>query len=254
MLENLLTYAASLMGIVVIDLVLSGDNALVIGMAARRLPSHRRRIAILLGGAGAIGLRVLFAAIATLLLAVPLLQAAGGALLLWIAWKLLRDHATTHEVAESISVLGALKTIILADVVMSLDNILAVAGASHGSIELLMFGLLLSMPLILFGSSLVATLMNRFSWLELVGAAVLTWTAGSMIVEDQIVGLLLQQEVVIAVLVPMALTALFLGPALSRVLPGGGEGESLAGRLGTALQLSPVVATLRRSGEQRTRK
>ncbi len=252
MLENLLIYLASLMGIVVIDLVLSGDNALVIGMAARRLPSHRRRLAILLGGAGAIGLRVLFAAVAALLLGIPLLQAAGGLLLLWIAWKLLRDHEATHEVAESVSVLGALRTIILADVVMSLDNILAVAGASHGSLELLLFGLMLSMPLILFGSSLVASLMNRMPWLELVGAGVLAWTAGVMILEDAIVGSLLAGVVPLSLLLPMALTAALLVPSLGRLEPVQEGMGRLAAWMNGSPQLSPVVATIRRIGGQRT--
>ncbi len=244
MLENLLAYLTSVLGIVVIDLVLSGDNALVIGMAARRLPYHRRRLAILLGGAGAIVLRVLFAAIAALLLAIPLLQAAGGLLLLWIARKLLRERESSHQVAESVSVLGALRTIVLADVVMSLDNILGVAGASHGSLGLLIFGLLLSMPLILSGSGLVARLMNRLPWLELVGAGVLAWTAGTMIAEDPIVGGLLPLEGALLLLLPALLTVGLLAPSLGRLL----TGEQ--GRARLAMQLAPVVAVLRRRGGQ----
>jgi len=219
MMEELFAFLASLLGIVVIDLVLSGDNALVIGMAARRLPPSRRRLAILLGGAGAITLRVLFAAVATLLLAIPMLQAAGGVLLLGIAWKLLRGRGSPHQVAESGSVLEALRTIVLADMAMSLDNILGVAGASHGSLGLLIFGLMLSMPLILGGSSLIARLMNRLPWLELVGAGVLAWTAGAMIVEDGAVARLLPVEGGLVLLLPATFVLALLAPFLGRLLP-----------------------------------
>ncbi len=222
MLENLLVYLPGLLGIVVIDLVLSGDNAVVIGMAARRLPPDQRRLAILLGGGGAIGLRVLFAAIATVLLAIPLLQVAGGLLLLWIAWRLLRSGRTEHSASEAVSTMGALRTIILADVVMSLDNILAVAGASHGSLGLLAFGLMLSMPLILMGSSVVAAILNRLPWLELVGAGVLTWTAGIMIVEDELLLHVWPYDGALQLL-PALLTMGLLAPSVwDQLLPGRG--------------------------------
>ncbi len=180
-------FIQAIFSIVVIDLVLSGDNAVVIGMAARNLPPDQRRRAIILGAGGAIGLRVLFTALVAVLLGIPLLQAAGGLLLLWIALKLLRDQRQGHDVKEGGSLFEAVRTIILADVVMSLDNILAVGGAAHGSLPLLLFGLALSMPLILFGSSLVATLMNRFAWLVYLGAGVLAYTAAEMILEDPVV-------------------------------------------------------------------
>lgn len=141
-----------------------------------------------MAGSGASGLRVAFAATAALLLQIPLLQATGGLLLLWIAWKLLREGGASHEVAESVTLFGALKTIILADVIMSLDNILAIAGVSQGDVSLLLFGLVLSMPLILFGSGLIATVMNRMPWLSLFGAGILAWTAGTMVLHDKIVG------------------------------------------------------------------
>lgn len=177
----------AVISIVIIDLVLSGDNAVVIGMAARLLPPEQRKRAILLGAVGAVGLRVLFTALVALLLGIPLLQAIGGVLLLWIALKLLWQKEDHKQVSEGSNLFEAVRTIVLADVVMSLDNILAVGGAAHGSLPLLLFGLALSMPIILFGSGLVATMMNRFPWLVYVGSAVLVYTAAEMILEDPLV-------------------------------------------------------------------
>jgi YjbE family integral membrane protein len=175
----------AILSIIVIDLVLSGDNAVVIGMAARSLSVENRRKAIVFGGAGAIGLRILFTALATVLLGIPYLQAIGGALLFYIAYKLLRPQGDGHgEIKEAGSLREAIQTIILADVVMSLDNILAVAGAAHGNIRLLMFGLLLSIPIILFGSELVARLLGRFPAFLYVGAFGLVHAAVAMILHD----------------------------------------------------------------------
>ncbi|MBX6771615.1 MAG: YjbE family putative metal transport protein [Chloroflexi bacterium] len=215
---HLLSILANALSIVVLDLVLSGDNAVVIGLAARRLPPRQRRLAILLGGAGAIGLRVLFAALAAVLLAVPLLQAVGGVLLLWIAWKLLHDEGEEHTPTEGGTLFQALQTIILADAVMSLDNILAIAGVSHGDIIQLLLGLLLSMPIILSGSGLVAMLMNRLPWLVFVGAGILTWTAGGMIQEDAVVGQLIPLDGGFGLIVPLALTLAVLVPSVGRLV------------------------------------
>jgi YjbE family integral membrane protein len=178
---------SKIFGIVVIDLVLSGDNAVVIGMAARRLSERNRRRAILVGGAGAIGLRIVFTALAALLLDIPYLQAGGGVLLLWIAARLVRPQQHGANVDEAGSLGEAIRTIILADLVMSLDNILAVGGAADGELWLLLFGLTLSIPIILFGSDLVARLLGRFPILVFVGAVVLVWTAVRMILEDRLV-------------------------------------------------------------------
>ncbi|HET7036073.1 MAG TPA: YjbE family putative metal transport protein [Thermomicrobiaceae bacterium] len=180
-------FLVSLLGIILINIVLSGDNALVIGMAARNLQPRQRRWAILAGGAAAIVLRVIFTFVAVLLLRVPLLEALGGLLLVWIAFKLLREGEEA-EVAGKESILGAVWTIVFADMVMSLDNMLAVAGAANGSDLLVFIGLLLSMPLILFGATLIARLLNRYSWLMIVGSAVLTITAANMVVSDEVVG------------------------------------------------------------------
>ncbi len=178
----------SLISIVIIDLVLSGDNALVIGMAAHRLPPRQRRWAIIIGGAGAIVLRIIFTALAALLLTVPYLQALGAILLVWIAYKLLRqEQEEVTDVQLKDTFLAAVQTIVMADLVMSLDNMLAVGGAAHGSLELLLFGLVLSMPILLFGSSLIARMLNRYPWLMIIGSVVLTVTAARMLVDDRFV-------------------------------------------------------------------
>lgn len=173
--------------IIVIDLVLSGDNAVVIGMASRSLPAESRRRAIILGGVGAVSLRILFTALAAVLLDVPLLQAIGAFLLLYIAFKLVRPVSHDVHITEAASLREAIKTIILADVVMSLDNILAVGGAAHGELWLLLFGLGLSIPILLFGASLVAKLMGRLPILVYIGAVILVITAVRMFFHDKIV-------------------------------------------------------------------
>lgn len=187
-METTLDFLPALLNIIVIDLVLSGDNAVVIAMAVQHLPPQMARKAAIWGAAGAVGLRVFFAAIAAMLLSVPLLQAIGGIALFWIAYKLLvekEEDAHAHQEVHSFR--DAIKIIILADVVMSLDNILAVGGASHGNIWLLLFGLGLSIPLVLFGSSLLTDVLRRWPILGYVGSAVLAWTAGRMILHDRFV-------------------------------------------------------------------
>ena len=206
----------ALLSIVVIDLVLSGDNAMVIGMAARRLSPEQRHRAILYGAAGAIILRIIFTVLAALLLGVPLIQGIGGIVLLWIAYTLLRPETAEHEIQSGGNLFEAVRTIILADVVMSLDNILAVGGTAHGDITLLLFGLALSMSLIMFGSNLVATLMNRLPWLVYIGAAILIYTAGDMIFNDPIVGRALPHEPWFEALVIVALIAVIIGATLWR--------------------------------------
>ena len=176
---------AAIINIVIIDLVLSGDNAVVIGMAASRLTGKDRRTAIVWGVVGAIGLRVTFTAMFAILLGIPLLQLVGGMLLVWIAYKLVRPPSEDHgNVKAAGNRWEAIRTIVMADVVMSLDNILAVGGAAHGELWLLLFGLALSMPLITFGSGFVAWALDRAPWLMFVGGAVLAKVAGEMISHD----------------------------------------------------------------------
>ena len=177
---------AKLVQIILFDLLLSGDNAVVIGMAARGLSERNRRRAIVIGGGGAILLRITFTLIASFLLEVPLLQFIGGLLLLWIAYKLLKpqQHGAEH-VNEAGSLGEAIRTIVLADVVMSLDNILAISGAAEGHQGLLIFGLLLSIPLLLIGSDMVSRLLDRVPILVYVGAILLVWAAVRMMAHDE---------------------------------------------------------------------
>ncbi|MBI3463729.1 MAG: TerC family protein [Planctomycetes bacterium] len=179
-------FITSVLQIFVIDVVLSGDNAVVIAMAAHRLPQRQRRLAILAGAGGAIVLRVLFTYVLAQLLGVPLLRFAGGLVLVWIAMKLLFDEADDegHKVREGGSLLQAIWIIVMADFVMSLDNMLAVGGASEGHLTLILFGLLLSIAIIMSCSALIADWMNRFPVLVLLGAVVLAWTAAEMMIED----------------------------------------------------------------------
>ena len=207
MLTFIPDFLTGALSIILVDLVLSGDNAVVIGMAARRLPSRQRYLAILLGGFGAIVLRILLATGASFLLAIPLLEAIGGALLLWIAWKLLPDEQNSHDVLPSASVFGALQTIVVADLVMSPDNVLAIAGVSHGNVQLLVFGLVLSMPLVLSSSGLIAALIGRLPWLLPVGASVLAWTGGGMIVDDHVLGPLALATAIVAPSIPLIVRA-----------------------------------------------
>jgi YjbE family integral membrane protein len=178
----------SIFRIIIIDLVLSGDNAVVIGMAAHRLPPKQRKFAILFGGGAAIILRITLTAIAALLLTIPGLQLGGGMLLIWIGFKLLKEEEESHEgIKVAASMREAILTILVADVVMSTDNVLGVAGASEGDMRLLLFGLILSMAILMWMGSIVANLINRFAWLSYVGAAVIAWTGAIMIFEDRYV-------------------------------------------------------------------
>ena len=177
---------AKLLQIILFDLLLSGDNAVVIGMAARGLSEKNRRRAIIIGGGGAIFLRIAFTLIASFLLEVPLLQFIGGILLLWIAYKLMKpQHHGVEHINEAGSLGEAIRTIVLADVVMSLDNILAISGAAEGHQGLLVFGLALSIPLLLIGSDVVSRLLGRVPILVYVGAILLVWAAVRMAAHDE---------------------------------------------------------------------
>jgi YjbE family integral membrane protein len=217
----------AILSIIVIDLVLSGDNAVVIGMAARSLSGENRRRAIIIGGAGAIGLRIIFTALATLLLGIPGLQAIGGALLFWIAFKLLRPQGGEQGTVKEAGTLGeAIRTIILADVVMSLDNILAVGGAAQGHLNLLIFGLLLSIPIILFGSELVARLLARFPAFIYVGAFVLIHAAVAMILHDPTLSDRFHTNLLQEILLSLALTGILVG--IVRLVSRPQQGQQLA--------------------------
>ena len=173
-----------LLQIVWIDLLLSGDNAVVIALAVRNLPDHQRRTGILLGTAAAIGLRLLFAIVVSYLMSVPFLKVVGALLLLWIAVKMLSEEDTHGDVKAGSTLFDAVKTIAIADAVMSLDNVLAVSAAAHGNIYMFGFGILLSIPIIIFGSSVVLKLLTNYPILVWAGAALLGWIAGEMMVSD----------------------------------------------------------------------
>lgn len=175
----------AIVAIVLIDLALSGDNALVIGMAARGLPKHQRRRAIVFGGLAAVALRVVAASVVTLLLQIPYLQLVASIALLLIAYRLVRP-ASAHgrTVREATTLPEAVMTILIADAAMSLENILGVGAAAQGSIPLLAFGLAVSIPIVLFGSDLVVRLLDRFPQGIWLGAFALVWTAAQMLVHE----------------------------------------------------------------------
>ena len=172
--------------IVMIDILLGGDNAVVIALASRRLPESQRRQAILWGMVGAIALRVLLIFFALQLLKLPLLKIVGGLLLIWIGLKLLmpQQEEGGHEIAASTHLFGAIKTIVVADAVMSLDNVIGIAGAAKDSLFLVIFGLLFSIPIIIWGSRFVLILMDRFPRVITFGAGLLGWIGGGMIFDD----------------------------------------------------------------------
>lgn len=181
-------FVTRVLQIILIDLVLSGDNAVVIGMAAAPLPPRQRRFAVIFGGGAAIVLRISLTFVAAMLLNIPLLKAVGGVLLLWIGIRLLeKDVESTETGHASSSLAGAIGTILLADFIMSLDNILGVAAASHGDLGLLAFGLLLSMAILMIGGTVFAELVDRLWWLAYVGAAVIAWTGAEMFLDDPFV-------------------------------------------------------------------
>jgi len=172
--------------IVAIDIVLAGDNAVVIAMAVRSLPERQRRKGIFWGALAAVAMRVAITIVAVQLLAIPYLSAVGGALVLWIAVKLLAQEPLDESGARAAgNFWQAIRIIMFADLVMSTDNILAIAGASGGSKELVLFGLALSIPIVIFCSALIAMLMDRYPWLAYAGAGILGWTGGEMIGHDQ---------------------------------------------------------------------
>ena len=177
-------FLLSIVKVAWINILLSGDNAVVIGLACRSLPDQLRRWGILLGSGAAIGLRIVFAFMVTWLLTVPYLQAAGGALLLWIAVSLTNGEGATHNVKAHDSLWRAVGTIAVADMAMSLDNVLAIAAVARGNHWLFIFGLALSIPLIVAGAAAITALLAKLPVLVWAGAAILGWVAGEMVGDD----------------------------------------------------------------------
>jgi YjbE family integral membrane protein len=182
-----LEFLSALLAIVVIDLVLAGDNAIVIALASRSLPRHLQKQAIVWGTVGAIAVRSSMTLVVVWLLKIPGLLLVGGALLIWIAYRLLLPEnggAEGNGVKTAVSFWGAIQTIVVADMVMGLDNVLAVAGAAQGSYLLVVLGLLISVPVIVWGSTIVLRWVERFPLIVYIGAGVLAWTAAKMIVSE----------------------------------------------------------------------
>lgn len=208
----------ALAAIVVIDLVLAGDNAIVIALAARNLPAALRRRAIIWGTVGAVVVRAGLTSGVLWLLGLPGLSAAGGALLAWIAYRLLTDDAggSGREVAASHGFWSAMRTIVVADAVMGLDNVLGVAGAANGSFALVVLGLAISIPIVVWGSTLVLKCIERVPALLYAGGAVLAWTAAQMIVGEPFVRELLAGRTAATAAAYAALVGGVLGLAFLR--------------------------------------
>ncbi|OYY19435.1 MAG: hypothetical protein B7Y67_05755 [Polynucleobacter sp. 35-46-11] len=180
-------FFSALLAIIVIDLVLAGDNAIVIAMAARNLPAHLQKKAIIWGAVGAIVVRSAMTLLVVYLLKIPGLMLVGGLLLVWIAYRLLNPVQEGDEHGHaSTTFWGAMKTIVIADAIMGLDNVLAVAGASHGSYVLVVLGLLISIPVVIWGSTQILKLVERFPSVTYLGAGVLAWTAAKMMISEPI--------------------------------------------------------------------
>ncbi|WP_036293250.1 TerC family protein [Methylosinus sp. PW1] len=171
--------------IIWIDLLLSGDNAILIALACHKLPKQQRRWGILLGAGGGVLLRIAFAFVVIQLMAIPALKALGGLMLLGVATKLLVDE-TEHHMEAKEDLWGAVAAIIMADAVMSLDNVIAIAGAAEGSMPLIIFGLAVSVPIVVFGAGLLMQALSRFPILVWAGAGLLGWISGELIASDPI--------------------------------------------------------------------
>ena len=187
-MEDIIYNAAfvSILQIIAIDIILGGDNAIVIALACKNLPEKQRKLGIFYGALGAIVLRVIMVFFATTLLMVPSLKIIGGLLLFWIAVKLILDSNKTNvvNISQEKNLIDAVKTIIIADFIMSLDNSVAIAAAANGNMYLVVFGLLLSIPIIIWGSSLILKFIDKYPIIIYLGSALLGWIAGDMIQTD----------------------------------------------------------------------
>ena len=210
---------ADVIKIIMIDLLLSGDNAVVIALACRNLPPEQRKKGILFGVSGAIGLRIVLTFFAVSLLALPYLKLIGALLLLWIGIKLIlpEEEHSADNIQATNRLLGAVKTIIIADLVMSLDNVLGVAAAAKGNVWLLVFGLLISIPMIAWSSQLVLKLIDRFSFIVYAGGALLGYVAGEMLVSEALLEPLVEARHYLHWLTPVicALLVLVVGRSLA---------------------------------------
>ncbi len=206
-------YLTTLTAIFMLNIVLSGDNAVVIAMASRNLPPRQQKSAIIMGSAGAILFRIILTVMIVILLNIPFLKAAGGLLLIYIAVKLLRDDGAEEDLQAAGSLSEAIRTIIIADLIMSLDNTLAIAAVSKGNWLMLTIGLATSIPIIIFFSQIILYFMRKYPFIIYIGAGVLAWTAGKMLVEDKKVDLFLHHSMsdaaisIVSLALPAAITA-----------------------------------------------
>src|SRR5882672_12568349 len=175
---------AALWKIIIANIILSGDNAVVIAMASHNLSDKYRRPAIFFGSAGAIVLRIIFCAVIGFLLSVPYLKLVGGALLFWIGIKLVVEEEESADIKAHDNIWAAIWTIVVADAVMSLDNAIAIAAAAKGDFTLIVIGLVISIPIIIVGATLISKLLDRYHWLGMVGAALIGWIAGEVMAGD----------------------------------------------------------------------
>jgi len=205
-------FLSALLAIIIIDLVLAGDNAIVIALAARNLPPEHRTKAIVWGTFGAIAVRTVMTLVVVWLLKIPGLLLLGGALLVWIAYKLLADNdGPEHHVSAASNFWSAMKTIVVADAVMGLDNVLAVAGAAHGNFLLVVLGLLISIPIVIWGSQLILKYVERFPAIVYIGGAVLAWTAAKMMTSEPMVKGYLDNHTLLSSMVYVVVMAGVLG-------------------------------------------
>ena len=208
-----------LMQIIGINILLSGDNAVVIALASRSLPATHRRLAILGGSGAAVVLRIGLCLVIASLLQIRFLKLVGGLLLLYIGVKLVIDEESTDEIAAKSNLWGAIRTILIADAVMSLDNVVAIAAAAHNSVLLIALGLLISIPLIVFGSQVMLSVLNRFPVLVMLGGGLLGWIAGEIITSDPVVSTYLpfDEHTVANILKPLlAVIVMAAGTLLSK--------------------------------------
>lgn len=213
MMEMELTQFLTALGIIImIDIILGGDNAVVIALASRNLPVEQRNKAVFYGTSIAILVRVLLTAVAVWLLKIPLIMLVGGLILIWISIKLLTDKDNDSTSIKSSYTLGAaIKTIVIADVAMGVDNVLAVAGASEGNILLVVLGLLISIPIIVWGSKLILKLLDKYPIILYIGSAVLAFTAAKMMTNEPILKGFITSEPYLKWLVPLVVIALVIG-------------------------------------------
>ena len=182
-------FVQALIAIILIDLVLAGDNAIVIGLAARKLPPDLQKKAVFWGAIGAVAVRAVLTMGVVWLLKIPGFLLVGGLALIWIAYQLVADDgADEHHIDSGTTFRAAIQTIIVADTIMGVDNVLAVAGAAHGSFALVIFGLLVSIPIVMWGSTLILKWVERFPVIIIIGAAVLGWTSAKMIIGEPLIG------------------------------------------------------------------